>query len=102
MKTLRSRTRISAMAAAFAGLAVVGSYSEALAAPAFNDPADVQTLTAIENGLQSATDMKGIISDYAPDAVVLDLVAPAYILLGETEGEFAFRCVTGSFGGAGG
>ena len=35
------------------------------------------------------------------DKDFLDLVEPAYILLGETEGEFAFRCVTGSFGGAG-
>jgi hypothetical protein len=29
----------------------------------------------------------------------LDLAQPAYILFGETSGEFAFGCVTGSFGG---
>ena len=33
------------------------------------------------------------------DKDFLDLVEPAYILIGETSGEFAFGCVTGSFGG---
>jgi hypothetical protein len=31
------------------------------------------------------------------DKDFLDLVEPAYILFGQTEGEFAFGCVTGSF-----
>jgi hypothetical protein len=35
------------------------------------------------------------------DKNFLDLVEPAYILFGETSGEFAFGCVTGSFGGVG-
>jgi hypothetical protein len=29
------------------------------------------------------------------------LIQPAYILFGETDSEFAFGCVTGSFGGTG-
>ena len=36
----------------------------------------------------------------ACDATILDLVEPAYILFGQTSGEFAFGCVTGSFPGA--
>lgn len=35
------------------------------------------------------------------EADYVDLVEPAYILFGQTEGEFAFGCVTGSFGGVG-
>jgi len=35
------------------------------------------------------------------DKNFLDLVEPAYIRFGETSSEFAFGCVTGSFGGAG-
>lgn len=42
-----------------------------------------------------------IVEMEAWDKDSLDLVEPAYILFGETTSEFAFGCVTGSFGGAG-
>lgn len=40
-----------------------------------------------------------IVEMEAWDKDFLDLVQPAYILFGETGGEFVFGCVTGSFGG---
>jgi hypothetical protein len=39
-----------------------------------------------------------IVEVEAWDKDFLDLVEPAYILFGETGSEFAFGCVTGSFG----
>jgi hypothetical protein len=42
-----------------------------------------------------------IVQMEAWDKHFLDLVEPAYILFDETSSEFAFGCVTGSFGGAG-
>jgi hypothetical protein len=42
-----------------------------------------------------------IVEMEAWDKDFLDLVEPAYILFGDTESEFAFGCVTGSFGSVG-
>lgn len=42
-----------------------------------------------------------IVEMEAWDKDFLDLVEPAYILIGETSSEFAFGCITGSFSGVG-
>lgn len=42
-----------------------------------------------------------IVEMEAWDKGFVDLVEPAYILFSETDSEFAFGCVTGSFGGVG-
>lgn len=46
------------------------------AAAAFNDPADVKAITAIEMAVATQTDISRIIGDYAPDAVVADTFLP--------------------------
>jgi hypothetical protein len=45
----------------------------------------------------SLTGKRRIVEMEAWDRDFLDLVEPAYILFGQTSGEFAFGCVTGSF-----
>lgn len=60
-----------------ASLIMLGlSLPAADAAPAFNAPADVGAITAMETDLATQTSMKGLIGDYAPDATVVDTYAP--------------------------
>jgi ketosteroid isomerase-like protein len=73
---MRSLSPLPRLAVAFtlASLPILG----ARAAPAFNAPADVKSLTAIETALATQTDMSKLIGDYAPKAVVADIAAPPY------------------------
>lgn len=65
--------------AAGAILTVVVTQTEmarAQAAASYNTSADVTAITTIETTLDNATDMKGLIGYYAPDALVLDMTEP--------------------------
>ena len=55
-------------------LATSGQTSRPMAT--FNEPADVAAIEAIENLVQTETNMDKLIDHYAPDAMVLDIYAP--------------------------
>ncbi len=48
----------------------------ATAAAPFNNPADVKAIMGIEDALATQTHMKDLIGYYAPDALVIDIMAP--------------------------
>ena len=66
-----------------AAISLIGSMGCVLmpaanAASAFNQPADVKTITAIEEELATQTSMKALIKYYAPNALVVDIFAPGF------------------------
>ncbi len=71
------------------GLLLAGPMGPACAAAAFNAPADVQAITAIETALATQTDMRKLIGFYAPNAIVFDIAAPG-IYRGRGQIEAAF------------
>lgn len=58
------------------GIGMAQSVTVAHAAVSYNDPADVTAIKTIETALDTGTDMKGVIGYYAPNALVLDMIAP--------------------------
>jgi ketosteroid isomerase-like protein len=60
------------LAAAFSA----ATTTAACAAEGFNKPADVSAIISIENALATQTHMKNLVGYYAPDALVIDIMAP--------------------------
>src|SRR5690606_27120083 len=75
MKNPKRSKLIKKMLSGTAALVLTTAGSLACAA-AFNAPADVEAIKAIEHDLATQTSMKELIKHYAPDAIVLDIFAP--------------------------
>jgi ketosteroid isomerase-like protein len=83
MKPIRMR------AATLGALACVSTAGIANATSAFNAPVDVAAIKALETKLQTETNMKKLIGDYAEDAQVLDIYTPG-VYHGHKEIDAAF------------